>query len=411
MTAPPGSRFVGRIVDVYREAYSGLPRDLWLLAVVGLVNRSGTMVLPFISLYLTSERGLASREAGELVALYGVGAAAGAYLGGWLADRIGAIRAQQTSLVLGGLSYLVLGAVTDRWALAVVIFASGVLVEAFRPAVMAAYSERTEPGMKPKAFAFLRLAFNLGVGIGPAVGGFLALYSYRWLFYVDAATCWTAALLLVRVPEHTASTGASTLALEEGEAVPRSPWRDGPFLALLVLVVLMVSVLFQIFSSYPLYLREHAGFREDGIGGLLSLNAFLIVAFEMVLIHLVRDRGRMSLVGAGAFFLCAGFGLTAVSSTVPWLVLTVAVWTFGEMLALPILNVVVSERAGPGVQGRYMGLYTMAFALAFVVAPIGGTYLYQRFGPTTLWITVGVLGFLLAAAFLALRTNLESTAR
>lgn len=372
------------------------------------------MVLPFISLYLTSERGLAAREAGQLVALYGVGAAAGAYLGGWLADRIGTIRAQQTSLVLGGASYLVLGAVTDRWVLAVVIFGSGVLVEAFRPAVMAAYSERAAPAMKPKAFAFLRLAFNLGVGIGPAVGGFLALYSYRWIFYVDAATCWIAALVLVRVRdrehehEHGAARPGSAMLAER---TLRSPWRDGSFLALLVLVMLMSSVLFQVFSTYPLYLREHAGFREDAIGGLLSLNAFLIVAFEMVLIHLVRNRDRMAVVAAGAFFLCAGFGLTAVSSTVPWLVFTVAVWTLGEMLALPILNVVVSERAGPGVQGRYMGLYTMAFALAFVLAPLGGTYVYQRHGPTTLWSSVATLGLVLATASLALRARIAPTER
>ena len=46
------------IARTYRAAYSGLPRDLWLLSLVLLVNRAGGMVLPFIALYLTRERGL-----------------------------------------------------------------------------------------------------------------------------------------------------------------------------------------------------------------------------------------------------------------------------------------------------------------------------------------------------------------
>ena len=218
-----------RVVGIYREAFSGLPRDLWLLGVVALVNRSGTMVLPFISLYLTSARGFAPHEAGELVALYGVGAAAGAYLGGSLADRIGAIRAQQTSLFLGGTSYLVLGALTGRWPIAIALFVSGAIVESFRPAVMAAYSERAAPEIKAKAFAFLRLAVNLGVGVGPAVGGFLALYGYRWLFYVDAATCWLAALLLFRIEGDGRGRASRSNRARRGRGAPGGTDRFSPF--------------------------------------------------------------------------------------------------------------------------------------------------------------------------------------
>lgn len=396
-----------RVLAIYREAFSGLPRDLWLLALVALVNRSGTMVLPFISLYLTSARGFAPHEAGELVALYGVGAAAGAYLGGFLADRFGAIRAQQASLFAGGASYLVLGSLTGRGPIAAALFASGAIVESFRPAVMAAYSERAAPEIKAKAFAFLRLAVNLGVGVGPAVGGFLALYGYRWLFYVDAGTCWLAALLLFRLaPEPSAA--ARRASLRDGA---RSAWRDGPFLALLVLVLFLASALFQVFSTFPLYLREHVGLRENGIGALLSLNAFLIVAFEMVLIHLVRNRDRMALVGAGGFALCAGFALMPLSSNVAWLALTVAIWTLGEMLSLPILNVVVSERASAGYQGQYMGLYTMAFSLAFVLAPLAGTAVYERFGAQSLWYGMGALGVALSASSSSLRVPLRARFR
>lgn len=393
---------VNALLRVYREAFSGLSKDLWILGITALVNRSGTMVLPFMSLYLTAERGLSVGAAGRLVAVYGAGAVCGAYLGGVLSDRIGAVQTQQLSLVAGGAGFLVMGSIRQPWLLALTLFIVAVLVEAFRPAVMAAFAERAPGELKPKAFAFLRLTVNLGVGIGAAVGGTLAVYGYQWLFIGDALTCFVGALLLLKV---------STVSHTPDERLPatpaRSPFHDVPFLCLLVLVVLMASALFQIFSTLPLYLREHVGFQESTIGRLLALNALLIVLFEMVLIHLVARQDRMAVVGLGAFLLCAGYALMPYNSATWYLALTVVVWTFGEMLSLPILNVIVAERAGASVQGKYMGLYTMAYAVAFIVAPIAGTYTYDRFGPLLLWHAIGVVGIGLSLGSAVLRPYLR----
>ncbi|MCP5115678.1 MAG: MFS transporter, partial [bacterium] len=172
----------------------------WLLALVALVNRAGSMVLPFITLYLTAERGFTTKEAGQLVGLYGLGSALGAYLGGRLSDRVGPVRALQTSLAVGGVGFIVLGFVRERVTMGVTILAVSLIVEAFRPAVMSAFAERSPSSVRFKAFALLRLAGNLGFGIGPAVGGMLAVYSYRWLFVGDAVTCWAAAALLAVLP-------------------------------------------------------------------------------------------------------------------------------------------------------------------------------------------------------------------
>ena len=352
------------------------------------------MVLPFMSIYLTVERGLSVAEAGRLVAVYGVGGICGGYLGGWLANHIGAVRTQQLSLVSGGVGFLVLGTIREPHFLAVALFTVATLIEAFRPAVMTAFAERAPAELRAEAFAFLRLAVNLGMGIGAALGGTLALYGYRWLFVGDATTCFLAALLLLQVPALPAAANHDGSEMKTA----RSPYRDIPFLCLLALVVVFASVLFQIFGTLPLYLREYVGLKENAIGLLLCLNALLIVAFEMVLIHLVSRRDRMHVIGFGAFTLCAGFALMPYHDARWYLAFTVSVWTFGEMLALPILNVVVAERAeraeraGAGVQGRYMGLYMMAFSTAFIVAPIAGTYVYDVFGPITLWHAMGVVG-------------------
>ena len=223
----------------YREAFSGLPREIWLLCLITLVNRAGTMVLPFFALFLISDRGMGVAAAGQLMALYGVGSIAGSFLGGWLSDRVGSIRAQQFSLVSAGVGYLVILQVESIEALSLVILLSSVAAEGFRPAVMTSIAHRAPRGLQARSFALLRLAINLGMAIGPALGGMLALHSYSLLFIVDAATAWLAALLLAWMVR---SRGRSP-AEQEPKPPPgaRSPWRDGPFLLLTLLVIAMAA--------------------------------------------------------------------------------------------------------------------------------------------------------------------------
>ena len=76
------------IARAYSDAFRGLPPVVWHLSLVMLVNRSGSMVLAFLSLYLTFERGFELTFAGWVLAVYGAGHIAGALLGGWLCDRL-----------------------------------------------------------------------------------------------------------------------------------------------------------------------------------------------------------------------------------------------------------------------------------------------------------------------------------
>jgi len=67
------------IVELYRRAYSGLPREAWLLFALNLVNASGTMVVFFLSLYLTRQLGFTPARAGQALSLYGLGSLAAAF--------------------------------------------------------------------------------------------------------------------------------------------------------------------------------------------------------------------------------------------------------------------------------------------------------------------------------------------
>ncbi len=386
-----------RLADSYRKSFSGLPAPIWLLAFVAFVNRSGSMVMTFLVLYLTEEKGWVVTEAGAILGVYGTGALAGAYLGGRLSDLLTARRVMELSLLLTGGGFLLLGTLDEPAAITIAALAIGIVEPAMRPANAAALAEFSPPRDRTRAFALNRLAMNLGLTFGPAAGGFLALVDYRWLFVVDGGTCLLAAAILwLSLGRHQPVPHADPN-VEPGPV--RTPWHDGPFLALLVLLMLLAAVIFQTFSTWPLYLHDLHGFSEARIGLLFSINTILVVAFQMPVIHAVERFDPLRLSGWGSFLFCAGFAILPFGSGYGFVAFTVAVWTVGELLSLTLIEGVAAGRASPEARGRYMGLVTLSFAAAFIVAPLGGTWLYQHAGPDSVWYACGVVGIVLWAGF------------
>lgn len=389
------------IANAYRDAFSGLRRQVWLLSIATLINRSGTMVLPFLALYLTEKRGFTTKEAGAALALYGLGAVAASNLGGWLCDRLDPRLIMKASLVLTGVSFIALGHLRQRYAILAMILVWSFVGEIFRPANLAALASASDPGERARSFALMRMAINLGMTLGPTLGGFLALRDYSWLFAVDGATCVLAAVLLQFTSREPLS---ATPAAPEGAAAPpaRSPWRDGPVMAILGLMFLLNLVTFQLVGTFPLALHEIYRFSEARIGMAMAVNTLIIVLFEMVLVHSLSRRDPLKVSGVGAFLFCAGLGLLPLGSGFAFVLFTIAVWTMGEMLVFPIVSSAVADRAPAESRGSYMGMLNLSFSSAFVVAPIVGTWIYEDFGARTLWYACGAMGFLLWAGFHAI---------
>jgi len=390
----------------YSQLFTGLPREVWLLCLVTFVQRSGTMVLPFLTLYLTQRQGFSVQEAGGVLSLYGIGAIVGSYVGGWLSDRIGSIKAQLVSLLLATVALVGLSAMHSPLAVVVVVILWSIAAESMRPANGAALAEMSPPDLHVRAFGLRRLSTNLGMSIGPALGGFLVTLSYHWLFVVEAGVGLLAAgllwVLLLPTSRQVSPSHKSDPSTTEVNASRQSPWQDGVFLAILVLTSLLILVLFQLFGAYPLTLADVHHFPSYTIGFVFTLNTLVIVACQMPVLHVVERFDTLRVIGVGAFLLCAGFALLPLGTTPGSLAATVLVWTCGEMLTTPLLESFVARRSPVENRGQYMGLFSAAFSVAFVLAPVGGTWIYGRYGQLTLWGLCGVLGVILLVAFFLL---------
>jgi len=388
------------VARTYREAYGGLPRAAWLLALLELVNRSGMMVLFFLTLYMTRELGFSVVQAGCVMSAYGIGSMLGTYFGGRLSDRLGAYNVQKLSLAASAVLLIALQLPHSPWLVALLALALAAVQDALHPANASATAQLCAPELRAKGFALHRLAGNLGISIGPVVGGYLAQWNYRALFWVDGLTSLAAAgLMLLFLP----SAGPHVSEASRPAAPARAAWRNPGFVRLLPLVFGVGLIFAQFFTTFPLYLRSAYGLPESGVGRLVAVNTVLIVAVEMLLMHALRRRRPQAVVAVGTVLLGLGFGLMPFGSSMGYAAFTVVVWTFGEMLTLPTLMSLVTLRSDPGAIGAYQGLTSLAFASASTLGPILAAWLYVAAGGAAVWYACGALGVLLAAGFSSLR--------
>ncbi|MFY9221239.1 MAG: MFS transporter, partial [Blastocatellia bacterium] len=180
----------------------GLPKELWLLSATVLINRAGTMVLPFLMIYLTKALNIPVQKASLALIAHGIGGILTAPLAGRIADHIGASKIMKISLVLSGITLFFFPFIHNFTAIIAITFIWSIISEAFRPACMAIISEIVPSSQLKQAFALNRLAINLGMSVGPAVGGFLVYFSYPLLFVVDGVTSLAAGIILIIFFKH-----------------------------------------------------------------------------------------------------------------------------------------------------------------------------------------------------------------
>jgi predicted MFS family arabinose efflux permease len=387
-------------INLYRNAYTGLTRRMWLLAVVMLINRSGTMVLAFMTLYI-NHIGYSTKQAGLVVAVYGIGSLAGAFIGGKISDRFGFYYTQFFALFCGGILFITLGQMQSYLSICVCTFFLSMVNESFRPANATAIAHYSTPQNRTQAFSIVRLAINLGWGIGGALGGFLASVNYHLLFWVDGITNICAALLLLWLLPKVSLSQQQNLNKSTIEKVKVKPaYADKTFLYFIGLQVLFAVCFFQLFTTIPLYFKDGLHINEFWIGILMAMNGIIIALFEMVIVFKLEGRRPyLRLMAYGTLIMAVSFFVLNLGIIHGFVIaiLSMVLITIAEMIAMPFMNSYYISRSTEGNRGQYAGYYTMAWSAAQVIGSTSGTQIAYAAGFTNLWWIIG--GVCLITAF------------
>ena len=392
-------------MNIWRSL-KGLPHDVWVIAIATLINRAGTMVLPFLVLYLTRELGFSAPRAGLALAVYGAGAIIAAPIAGRLTDRIGPLPIMRASLVLSGVLLLVMPLVRSFPAVLAVTLVWSIVSELFRPANLVIIADIVPPDKLKPAYALSRLAINLGMSIGPAAAGFIAEESFTWIFIGDAVTTLAAAAVLIVTPFTASHRIAHPHAEPERQSILDTlVLHDRRMVLFLSAIFLMGVVFFQIEGPLPLFLVQDLALSPAFYGGLFTLNTVMIVFMEVPLNAATAHWPHRRALAIGAFLFAVGSGAFGFAAGPVLVIIAMMVWTFGEMLLFPQAAAYVAEIAPPSRRGQYMGAYSLAFSLSFAVAPWAGTSAYARFGALSLWLGVFAVGVVSALMMIQVRAE------
>jgi predicted MFS family arabinose efflux permease len=389
-------------IQLYKQAFTGLSKNSWYLSVVMLVNRSGTMVVPFMSIYCIRQLHFSVVQAGIVMAVFGLGSISGAFIGGKLTDKIGFYDLQVGALLAGGTLFMVVGYLHTFLTIVIGTYILGLCNDSFRPANSAAIAHYSSDANKTRSYSLNRLAVNLGWAVGGALGGLLASVNYHLLFWVDGCTNIIAALLLLKLMPR--SKVVKAVNNREKPLVKTSAYRDKEYLLFILLATLFGMCFFQFFIMQPVFYKIEWHFNEQLIGFLLALNGIIIALVEMVLIHsLEGKRNILIYISTGIFLGAIAFALLNLVPHTPFAAgFIVALITLSEMVCMPFMNSFWIYRTNDHNRGEYAALYSMSWSASQVIAPFVGGYVISYGGFNLLWWVLTVQSLIAASGYLLL---------
>lgn len=349
------------------------------------------MVIPFLSLYLNESLGITVERVAWVMTAYGLGSVAGSYLGGKLTDRIGYYKVILLSLVFTGINFLWVMHVQEFWMICLSFFILITLADMGRPGFFVALSAYSKPENKTRSLTLLRLAINLGMGAGPMIGGILiGTLGYKSLFYADGITCLLAAVLMIYVlhPKKVKEVDKEVVVQN-----PIAPEKDRTYLYFLIGMCLFAMAFLPIFTVVPLYYRAIYSISEFYIGAIIGVNAFLIVVLEMPMIAWLQKKklNNIQLSIIGIAFTGLSYLALIWENWVGVVIVAIVLLTFGEMIGFPFSNKFALDRSKIGKQGAFMGLYTMAFAIANIFAHNLSLQIVAHYGYQMVWLFLSSL--------------------
>ncbi|HWQ05140.1 MAG TPA: MFS transporter [Longilinea sp.] len=388
-----------------RRAKEEYPTQFWLLFWGMLISTIGaSMVWPFLMIYVSEKLELPLSTVTSLMTVNAVTGLIFAFIAGPVADRIGRKRIMVISLIADGLAFLLLGQAKSYLAFLALMALRGAINPLYRVGADAMMADLIGPEKRPEAYSLLRMSNNVGVAIGPSIGGFIAGLSYHLAFIIAAIGMTTyGVLVLTRAHETLPQTGS--IRPPERFAGYDRILRDRPYIYFVLSFLLNSIVASMVWVLLSVYAKHNFNVPESQYGFIATTNALMVVFFQFAVTQVTRRRATLPVMAVGALFYAVGGASIALGHGFWGFWLSMVIMTVGELIMTPTGSTYVANLAPPDMRGRYMSLYGLTWSLAAGIGPLLGGFLNDNVAPVAIWYGAGIIGLTSVAAFtvLALR--------
>lgn len=377
--------------------------QMWLLAGgTFLGSLSLSLIWPFLIIYIREQLDVPLTTVTSLFTLQSVAGLAATVVISPLMDRFGRRNAMVIGLVASGINLLAMSQADTLFQWAILVPLYGVVNSVFRIGSYAMVADMVDSADRAGVFALLRMGDNLGIALGPALGGLLISVGYALTYTLAAAIqAVLAVFVLTMLHETLPDRGAPSAS---GVRVPSLGYgpllRDRPFLGMWSFYILVQIANSMVFMLLGVYVKENYAINEEVYGWIIVVNAVLIVAFQYAVTRLTDRHAPLPMLMLGAVLYAAGMGIFALSRDVPGFVLGMSVLTFGEMVIVPTATTVTANLAPIDMRARYMGAFSLSFRIGSGVGPLAGGWLSEAIAPAATWYGGGAVCVIAAVGYL-----------
>lgn len=379
------------------------PRQFWLMFLGMLISTIGaSMIWPFLMIYVSERLNLPLTFTAMLLTLNSVMGLISSFIAGPIIDRLGRKWVMVISLLINGFGFLLMSQAHSLLAFAVLMAVQGAVNPLYRVGSDAMMADLIPAEERADAYSLMRLSNNVGVAIGPAVGGFLASASYNLAFFGAAAGLMFYSLLLAFRAKETLPAVLGAPAASErfggyGRVLSDKPYRS--FVFAFLFTQFSASILWVMLSVYS---KTNFGLPESRYGLIPMTNALMVVVLQLPITQWTKRRNPQAMMALGALFYAVGVGSVALGQGFWGFWLSMVIMTFGELVLVPTSSTYAANSAPAHMRGRYMSIYGLTWNVAQGIGPVGGGFLNDTFGPRTMWYGGGVTGLISTGLFMLL---------
>lgn len=373
------------------KSYSGLPRGIYILFIVRVINSMGSFVFPLLTLFLTDKLQLGVKEAGFFVALSSFSYIPGGLLGGKLSDIIGRKKVMIIFQSITALLFIPCAFLGKSMVIPWLLILAGVSGGAVQPANSAMVADLTDSSNRKSAFSLLYLGINIGFSVGPIIAGFLYKKYFPLTFIGNAAAILITLFLVIKFVDETKPDSTEVDYGPEGERAEK-----GNIFSVLARkpAILAFALLSSVFSfaysqsnfSIPLQLKELFG---DKAPQLLSwiyfTNTIIVVTMTTLIISLTKKNKPLFNIAVSGVFFATGFGMMYFVKIYPLFIISTTIWTVGEILQATNSGVYIADHAPSSHRGRFNSVLSIITGVGSAIGPlIMGGYI-QNLGVKYVW--------------------------
>ncbi len=391
-----------RLKSIFRR----YPFQFWLMFVGLVVSSTGTtMVWPFLTIYASEKLLLPMAAVTSLMTFNSISGLIASIVAGSLVDYFG----RKGIMVFGifGMAIVYLGYIytNEFWQFGVLMFLSGLFSPLYRIGTDAIVADMLPPEERAQAYGLVRMGRNIGVALGPILGGLVLSRSYNIGFVSAAITLIFFGLLIVFFLKETLEIKRDDQRedLRDQFKVLGQALKNKAFVRMLSSFTLMEICATLMWVILAVYIKQNFGIDETLYSWIPTTNALMVIFLQVAITHRTNRHESTKVMPIGAAFYPVTMLIVAYSSNYWGFLIAMVVMTFGELITAPTATAYVANLAPPDQRGRYLGFFGLNWFVALAIGPMGAGFLSDNISIQAPWLAGAVVGVLSVLAFMSLK--------